>query len=360
MNTFIKQSVILAGITLLSACGGSGGGGDIPAIKINPSKTNTEQPIIKDTQIPVLPADNISFKAGSQKISQDYLPLRLHVNNMRNESIKFTIDNPSENAFALQNASFIFVPAEGLKLQQSWRSGFDHSIQVHKSKADTKFAVKISDNFGDTPWAAEGRIYGVDDTGYIIALPQESDIDGQDPIARVEGLSKEDPTGSYISFINRFSHPNLDSDQSDICLAVIDGETIYPVNKSLAQTEATPLIDTSTLGHSAVKRLAVVTRANLNDQEEKSNLSAEQLQTLEEDCPHHQVLNGETMQLLDIATEDSAMKAVVIHSPAYGEIAKTKTDAQLKSLRWKSETDAVFKLPRKKSEDLELFLKEAK
>ncbi|WP_028863475.1 hypothetical protein [Psychromonas aquimarina] len=348
MNTFIKQSAILAGITLLSACGSSSGG-DAPAIKINPSKANIEQPKINDIQIPVLPADNISFKVGSQKINQDYLPLRLHVNNMRNESVKFAIKNPSTNALALQNASFIFVPAEGLKLQQSWRSGYEHSIQVHKSKADTKFAAKISDNSGDIPWTVEGDIDGIDDAGYIIVLPKETDIDEQEPVAFVEGLDKEDPAGSYISFINRFSDSNLSTKDSDICLAVVDENNIYPISESLEQADTTALINTAALGSSMSKHLAVVTRAALNAQDDKHSLTAEQLQKIRSVCPSHTVGNGETMQIIDTAVQMSSMSAVVIYSPNNGEIGKTTRDADLKSLRWKSETNAGLEVLIRKS-----------
>ncbi len=376
MNTFIKQSAILAGITLLSACGSSDGD-DTPNIeKLNiPARSNVAEQLIKDierTDNAVKKAHEMGllehvkmqkpfFESGSQKIRQDYLPLRLQVNYMRSEPVKFTIDPPYRDSYS--RSVSVALPPVPVGLTYSWRNGYSHSIQVHKNKAADKLTVKFSNNIlddswaiTDDTWAVKVEIPGVEKNGHFIILPKEADIDGKDPIAFVEGLDKEDPAGSYISFINRFTDTNLGSAPSDICLAVIDENNIYPISKSLAQTEATNLIDASTLGHSAVKRLAVMTRGTLPQQQQK--ITTIQRTNIENFCPE----GMGSIQVIETTTKAGSMKAAVIYSIDDGEIAKTETDAQLESLRWKSETDAVLELSVRKPEisaDLELLLKES-
>ncbi len=315
----IKPAAVAISLSLLSACGGSSSdGGD----KIVPP-----QPKVKP----------VYFEEGIHDVRKDYLPLRLHISNMREEPISLSIARLGDNGSGNSNyIRYVLNKAYPNMIQQVWRSGNDHSIQVHTSQVNKSLQLKVSDYAGNKPWKLEKDINVNKDAGYVIVTPQEADIEGALPVVFVKGLDSDAQTGDYYSVINRFSDPSLGATDANVCLVAVSqvNDAVFPVSSSLKQGEATELRDLSML--TQTWRLAVVTKATLNAQEVALLPTVEQLTKIQQICTDFTVGNGETLRLLTPTITPSSMTANIIYSPTAGEVAFTDTHVDLSSLAWES------------------------
>ncbi|AQS37413.1 hypothetical protein Sps_02255 [Shewanella psychrophila] len=251
------------------------------------------------------------------------------------EAINFSIGLPKADGYSHLIASNLNKTHSNM-IQQVWRSGNDHSIQIHSSQVSKSLKLKVSGSDGNKPWELAKDINVAKDTGYLVVTPQEADIEGTPPVVFVKGLDSNSPAGDYYSVINRFSDSTLGSTDSDICLVAVsqDNDAVFPISSSLKQGQATELRDLSMLNR--IWRLAVVTRAELNVQEVSILPSVEQLTMIQAICSDFTVGNGETLRLLDPTVYPSSMTANIIYSPAAGEVAFTGTSVGLNSLAWEN------------------------
>ncbi|WP_143562295.1 hypothetical protein [Shewanella sp. UCD-KL12] len=319
MHIMIKPAAVAISLSLLSACGGSSSdAGD---------KTKPPQPKFKPAY----------FEAGIQDVKKDYLPLRLHISNMREEPISLSVARLEDNGNGYSHyVSSVLNKAYPNMIQQVWRSGNDYSIQVHTSQVNKGLKLKVSDYESNKPWEMAKDINVSKDAGYVIVTPQEADIEGKLPVVFVKGLDSDAQTGDYYSVINRFSDPSLGVTDANVCLVAVSqvNDAVFPISSLLKQGEATELRDLSML--TQTWRLAVVTKATLNTQEVAIMPTGEQLTKIQRICTDFTVGNGETLRLLTPTINPSSMTADIIYSPSVGEAAFTDTSVDLSTLAWES------------------------
>lgn len=332
MNNKFKLTLLATSTILLTACG-SGGSSSSEANKNNkttPPNTNS----------------SVIFEDGIQAIRPGYTPLRLNIVNLRREPVKFTIGQPTAGSKNGEYTKYIksdLAEASDNMLQTEWRNGNDHSIQIKNTNLDDPLDVEVTDSTANIPWEIKEQITtGNEEAGHILILPSATDIDGQVPVAFIEGNLDFDEHRSegQISFVNRFQHSNLSESESNICLAMIDyNGKVASVEDNLAQSEATELLDSTKLGLESMRRLVVVTNTTLNPQKETTDLTGLQLQAIHNACPNHEVTNGDNIQVIYIGVQMDTMITDIIYSPEDGEVARFERSATLPSLKWESEID---------------------
>ncbi|QFI36522.1 hypothetical protein FR932_01110 [Moritella marina ATCC 15381] len=330
MNNRFKLTLLAASSILLTACGGGSSSNDSSNNKTTPPNTNSA----------------VIFENGIQAIRPGYTPLRLNVVNLRREPASFTISQPSAGGKSGEYTKYIksdLPQVSDNMLQTEWRNGNDHSIQIKNTNLDTALDVKVTDLNANTPWEIKEQITaGNEEAGHILILPRVTDIDGQVPVAFIEGNLDFDEHNSegQISFVNRFQHSNLSESESNICLAMIDDNgQVASVEDNLAQSEATELLDSTKLGLESMRRLVVVTNTTLNPQDRFTEVTPAQLQAIDTVCPNHTVGNGENIWTIEVATRMDTMITDIIYSPEDGEVARFERSATLPSLKWASEID---------------------
>lgn len=327
MNNRFKLTLLATSTILLTACGGSSSS---DSNKTTPPNTNS----------------TVIFEDGIQDIRAGYTPLRLNIVNLRDEQVNFTIALPTAGGKNGEYTKYIktdLPEARADMLQTEWKNGNDHSIQIKNSNLDTALDVEVTDLNANVPWEVKDQITGGnEEAGHILILPRVTDIDGQPPVAFIEGNVDFDEhrSESQISFVNRFQHSNLSESESNICLAMIDyNGQVASVEDNLAQSEATELLDSTKLGLESMRRLVVVTNTALNPQKEVTDLTSLQLQAINNACPNHEVTNGDNIQVIYIGAQMNTMTADIIYSPEDGDIARFERSATLPSLKWESEVD---------------------
>ena len=328
MRTEIKLSLIALSTIFMTACGGSSGGGDNGKIKPPP------------------PSKNVALlEEGAQAIKDGYSPLRLNLLNLREETVQLRIGLPKAGQEGVYERliSTTISQAHPKLSARTWQNGHDHSIQVLKTKLDTALDL-ILDNktlIGENaPWEMKGKVIAKEDSGNLIVLPTETDIDDQLPLAFIENNASYDPINDDGQFtvINRFKHSTIAGEYASVCLATIDKEgSVQQYEQNLEITESGDLVS-----RPDIRRLVAVTHATLNEQNLIEPLTNEQLTKIQDVCPDYNVGNGETLQVLDrIAASTSGQYAYILYSPEEGELAFYNTPSGtmhlLPSLKWENE-----------------------
>lgn len=321
MNNSFKLTLLATSTILLAACGGGGSSDN----KTTPPNTNSD----------------VIFEEGIQDIRAGYTPLRLNIVNLRDEQVNFTIGLPTEGDNNGKSIEDDLLATSDHMLQTEWKNGNDHSIQIKNDKLDTELDVKVRASNANEPWELKDQITGGnEEAGHILILPRATDIDGQPPVAFIEGNVDFDEHNSegQISFVNRFQHSSRPGSESNICLAMIDSNgKVASVKDNLAQSEATELLDSTKLGLESMRRLVVVTNTSLNPQTDMPELTDLQLTAINNFCPNHEVTNGDNLQQIDIGVQMDTMITDIIYSPKDKEVARLTRSATLPSLKWESE-----------------------